>query len=89
MANMVDPDQTPYFAASDLGLNCLLRRVSPNTKSKLDIYFWNKYGKNLLVQIFRVNTVILVEKKTNKQNIFSFLYLTVMFKILIRIISLK
>ena len=63
MANMVDPDQTPYFAASDLGLNCLLRRVSPNTKSKLDIYFWNKYGKNLLVQIFRVNTVILVEKK--------------------------
>ena len=61
MANMVDPDQTPYFAASDLGLHGLLRHVSPKTNGKYDIYFWNKYGKNLLVQIFRVNTVILVE----------------------------
>ena len=31
MANGVDPDQTPRFAASDLGLHCLLRHVCPNT----------------------------------------------------------
>ena len=31
MANSVDPDKTPRFAASGLGLTCLLRPVSPNT----------------------------------------------------------
>ena len=61
---MVDTDQTPYFVASDLGLQCLLRHVSPRSKEKQDINFWNKYGKNLLVQILRVNTVILMENQT-------------------------
>ena len=31
MANSVDPDEMPHSAASHLGLNCLLRPVSPNT----------------------------------------------------------
>ena len=30
-ANDVDPDQTPRCAASDLGLQCLLRPVCSNT----------------------------------------------------------
>ena len=29
VANSVDPDQTPQNAASDLGLHCLLRPISP------------------------------------------------------------
>ena len=33
MANNVDPDQTPHFAVSDLGLHCLLRLVCPNIYS--------------------------------------------------------
>ena len=32
MANSVDPDQMSYSVASDLGVHCLLRHVSPNTK---------------------------------------------------------
>ena len=36
VANSVDSDQTPHSAASDLGLHCLLRHVSPNTYSKYD-----------------------------------------------------
>ena len=28
----IDPDQMPYFAASDLGLHCLLRPVCPNSR---------------------------------------------------------
>ena len=31
MANSVDPDQMPHFAASDLGLLCLLGSACPNT----------------------------------------------------------
>ena len=31
MANSVDPDETPRFAASHLGLHCLLSPVCPNT----------------------------------------------------------
>ena len=31
VANSLDPDQTPRSAASDLGLDCLLRHVCPNT----------------------------------------------------------
>ena len=31
VTNIVDPDQTPQNAASDLGLHCLLRPVCPNT----------------------------------------------------------
>ena len=34
MANGLDPDQTPHFAAPDLGLHCLLRPVWPSTKEK-------------------------------------------------------
>ena len=34
VANSVDPDQTPRYAASDLGLHCLLSLVCPKTKSK-------------------------------------------------------
>ena len=34
MANSVDCDQMPHFAASDLGPHCLCRYVCPNTKSK-------------------------------------------------------
>ena len=34
VANSVDPDQTPRSAASDLGLHCLLKPVSPNTQSR-------------------------------------------------------
>ena len=33
-ANSVDPDQTPRFAASDLGLHCLYNLVKPNTQCK-------------------------------------------------------
>ena len=36
MADSVDQDQTPHSAASDLGLHCLHRPVSPNTWSKYD-----------------------------------------------------
>ena len=42
MANSVDPDQTPRSAASDLGLNCLLRSVCPNTLSKYGNFFSNR-----------------------------------------------
>ena len=31
VANSVDPNQTPRSAASDLGLNCLLKAIYPNT----------------------------------------------------------
>ena len=31
MGNSVDPDQTPYSAASDLDLHCLFRSVCTNT----------------------------------------------------------
>ena len=62
MANRVNPDQTLNFAASDLGLHCLLKHISP--KTDVNIHFWNKYGKNLLVQIFKVNTVILMRNLT-------------------------
>ena len=31
MANSIDPDQMLHYAASDLGLNCLLRPCSLNT----------------------------------------------------------
>ena len=34
MANSVDPDETPCYAASHLGLYCLLRPVCPNTYGK-------------------------------------------------------
>ena len=34
MANSVDPDQTPRFAASDLGLQCLLMSICPNIYGK-------------------------------------------------------
>ena len=30
MANSVDPDQMPYFTASDMGQHCLLRPVCPS-----------------------------------------------------------
>ena len=30
----IDPDQTPPAAASDQGLNCLLRSLCPNTLDK-------------------------------------------------------
>ena len=39
MANIVDPYQMPHSAASDLGLQCLLRPVSPNSLGK---YCMNK-----------------------------------------------
>ena len=34
VANIVDPDETPQFAASHLGLHCLLRPVRPNSYGK-------------------------------------------------------
>ena len=34
MLNSVDPDQMLHFAASDLGLHCLLMPTSQNTKGK-------------------------------------------------------
>ena len=37
VANSVDPDETPRFVASHLGLYCLLRPVCPN--------IYGKYGK--------------------------------------------
>ena len=36
MANSVYPDQTPPSVASDLGLYCLPKTVSSNTKGKYD-----------------------------------------------------
>ena len=38
MANSVDPDQSPRFAASDLGLHYLHRPVRPNSQGKWVIY---------------------------------------------------
>ena len=35
VANSVDPDVTPHFAASYLVLYCLLRPVCPNTYGKV------------------------------------------------------
>ena len=32
MANNVDPNQMPHYAASDLGLHCLQRPICPNTQ---------------------------------------------------------
>ena len=37
MANSIDPDQMPHFAASDLGLYWLLRPVSPTAQCYLGI----------------------------------------------------
>ena len=37
VANSVDPDETPRFAASHLDLYCLLRPVCPNTYGKYGI----------------------------------------------------
>ena len=34
-----DPDQTPRSVASNLGLHCLPKSASPNTKFKYDMYF--------------------------------------------------
>ena len=34
MANSIDPDQTPHYAVSDLGLHCLLRAVYSKLKCK-------------------------------------------------------
>ena len=31
MTNSEDPDQTPCYAASDLGLHCLLKPIGSNT----------------------------------------------------------
>ena len=39
VANNVDPDDTPRFAASHLGLHCLLRPVCPNTYDKYGTLF--------------------------------------------------
>ena len=41
MANRVDPDQTPHYAASDLGLHSLQRHICPNrviTVSKVSLF---------------------------------------------------
>ena len=38
VANSVDPDQTPHYVASDLGKNCLLRLVSPNTNGEYMVF---------------------------------------------------
>ena len=46
VANNVDPDQTPHYAASDLGLHCLPRPVCPNA--------YGKYG-NVKFSGFRVS----------------------------------
>ena len=45
MANSVDPDQTPRFAASDLGLHSLLRPLIPS----IQVY----YGKSLSTEEFK------------------------------------
>ena len=38
VANIVDPDQTPQSAASDLGLHRLLGRVCPNTLNTVPLF---------------------------------------------------
>ena len=38
MANSVDPDQMPHYAASDLGLHCFQRPICPNTKGYYGTY---------------------------------------------------
>ena len=40
MANSVDPDQTPHFAASDLGLYYLQRPIIILWMSKIFLYVW-------------------------------------------------
>ena len=48
MTNSADPDQMPHFAASDLGLHCLLRPVCPNTSG----YYGIKYYIEMLQLVF-------------------------------------
>ena len=44
LANCVDPNQTPRYAASDLGLHCLLILTLPNTQSKYyNLIKWNPH----------------------------------------------
>ena len=56
MAKSVDPDQTPRLAASDLGLHCLLRPVSPNIKGLL------RYGSSC--PEIKCKTLVLKKTKT-------------------------
>ena len=53
MANSVDPDQTPHYAASDKGLHCLQRPVCSKTLGLLRVY------KGLYVPILKVITVLI------------------------------
>ena len=67
MANSVDPDQMPHFAASDLNLHCLLRSVCPKT--------WCYYSKYK-----RDSTLHLVMHYNNKRcflAVFVYLFLDI------------
>ena len=44
VTNSVDPDETPHFVASHLGLHCLLRPICPNTYGK----YGNKSSEKLV-----------------------------------------
>ena len=46
MANSVDPDHTPHFAACDLGLHCLLKVILPISLGK--------YGSKLKLNIVNI-----------------------------------
>ena len=50
MAVSVDPDQRLRFAASVLGLHCLMRPISANTKAKYGVRFQllAKTGKHFI-----------------------------------------
>ena len=45
VANSVDPDETPHFAASHLGLYCLLRPICPNIYGKYGNVYTKFYQK--------------------------------------------
>ena len=64
--NSVDPDQMPHFAASDLGIHCLLRPVCPNLRvitviSKKENR-WN--STNLKVMSPLITKILLIRKLT-------------------------
>ena len=49
MENSADPDQTPHFAASDLGLDCKQMHICPNA--------WGCYGNVFKILLYVWKTV--------------------------------
>ena len=54
VASSVDPDQTPHPVVYDLGLHCLLRPVSSNTKGTYGILYRFVYSEMLYLWEYMV-----------------------------------